>query len=590
MSELLKKHWLLAAVLVAMGSLYLWGLRWGLPSHERGALFLPSPMKSESDFYEKLEANRSKLYEIKDEIWNTQGSVAGELANIYDVSERRITEVCGWKDPLNKLLLHSYSSFLLRTVDSDEQSFFVELAHMNPRKFQITPCLDLVHTGVFLYGLGAWIKAAEILGAIELTQDIKHYYRFPEKMAKLYVAGRLYILLWVLLGAWFLYLLTMQFYGRTEALIAAFLYLAAPVVITAGHIIRGHIVGSALSLLMLMACVKLLESGTWKWYLTSGFLAGVTFGTQQHLWYACCAVGIAHAARQLWLLRRGWRAVFWDRRFWLCVMAGVLSMVIVAPYIVTDFQYWYRGLIVHGSKVYSATLLPWKWLEAWIVGMGLGLNHLVLACFAAGFWTVSRRFGSGSPKERFLIVVTLWNLFILGFYGGNSIGTSTLALRRSMPLASLACLYAAWMIRRLLADDWPAFKRWPRRLGIGVLGYSLAVVFVLSCDYNVDSHRATYMRAGRWINENIPSYSSVGLAHLPHTDMTPPFRFGQYALRIIMNQNCPPAHEQLPDYYLLQRSPPTYGMPVRMPLPFPGFYEQYELVRQFGKLPRWWDF
>ncbi|MBI4062726.1 MAG: glycosyltransferase family 39 protein [Elusimicrobia bacterium] len=578
---------IVSAIMLAMGLLYAIGLFWGLPSKERARLVLGSRLEENTTFlYKQLQKARSRTYAMALPV---EYIATGKIRTApYNPNPKENLKIRGWEDPYNHLLLLAYSGFLLRSTDGDEQLHLNSLAQMKPKQFDFNPHYA-IHAGIFIYGLGAVYQLAGLTKWLKLNPDIKFFYKNPQEMAKFYVVGRFYNLAWTLMGAWFLFLIARRLTDQEASAIAPFLYLAAPVVIGMGHVMKGHATGAAIALFLLYSSLRLLEEGRNPWYLISGVTAGMLMGTQPHHWHICLVVPLAHFLRGFWNNKQTWRQIISDIRLWLLPVAGIAGFIIVTPYIFTAFKEWYYLSIGAGLVHQSPTLKIWQWLRPWVIGLGLGLNHAAYFSFCLGFALFCKDFKKKSPAQRFLFIVTMFNILLFGFYCGSAAEDAATQSRRFLPLIGLCCLWSAsalsWLWRRSLGKKFHG--SW---LAIAILIYTAGVAIFLCFNYYLDYRRASCIQAGHWINENIPKRSSIAIRSIPHTDFEPPFDFANYGLWIAASENFDPAKSELPLYAILQRNPVLSSPPIKWPQPFTDFFRYYEPVKFFGPKPRWWDF
>lgn len=572
----------LIAVLCVMGLAHLIGLDWGLPSQKRAEMVLAGRADANDPaLYVKLEENRKQAYQVS----IASQALAG-FPDPYFPDPRKIVKVEGWTNPFHPFLLYAYSGFLLRTGDGDEQIFLTSLSRMNPRKLDFNPH-HYFHAGLYIYSLGGVLLVSKKLGLLNLVPDIKFYYQHPHEMGKLFYAGRLYSVFWGLAGAWLLYGLVLRIFNRNTARWAAFLYLAAPVTYYITHVLKGHALGTALVFALLRGCLNIAETGQLKWYALSSLLGGMIVGTQPHIWFSALAVPWAHIGGKRWARPQSWGRVIFDYRLWLCPVFGILGFIAVSPYIFSAFSEWYHTVTGLSAVATRMSFNPWQWMKAWFLGLGSGLNLAAFALASFGFFSTLAAWPRLDMGKRFLAGFTAGYFMLFALYMGHVVEGFSSFGRHAMPLIGLFCVYGAWTLDSLFS----APKPWQRALAAAAGLYIAAVAGWHTHNYWSDARNASYYEAGRWISQNIPKRSSVGMSHLPHTDLCPPFDFANYALWTnAFNNNINPETDEMPDYFLLVRNPNFEPLPVRWTEPFKRFQEFYEPARLFGPKPRFWDF
>jgi hypothetical protein len=498
----------LAAALALGLAAGLMGISWGLPGPQRWRAF-PEAMRKDPDSALRLKESWQRLYEG---IEKTHREVKGEepVTRVQGVEEIRP----GWTWPPDKLV-NSYRSLLVRSENPDEQKLFVILSRMRPWRLEFQP-LYLHYGGGFIYPLGAFLAGAKLLGAAHLVPDLAHYLLHPEDMARLYLLGRLFVLLFGLGALWVLYDLGRRLSGPLTGFCAAAFYTLCPFFVAQSHTGKPH----PYSAFWVLAAVRFLflafEGGRRRQSMLAGLCLGMAAGANSS--FAC----LAFLPLLAWLLRRkerpgGWR----DALLAMAAAGGVYAATNPYVFIATRDYLWETTVYPGGVRDFSGNILSLLGVWSW-AGLGSGL-YLV---FAAGFFAALFR---ADPRRRMLGVVlasgfgVLW-LFLARFWGF----LDAAGLRFFMPFYALA---------GLLAADFICSIKSPRWLRFAVLAAVFADcglrswVYLRNFQLDAGPH-STREQAADWIEANIPAGATVGLPRYPQPAHTPPFRYDRYHLVI----------------------------------------------------------
>ncbi|MBI5240368.1 MAG: glycosyltransferase [Elusimicrobia bacterium] len=485
----------------------LMGISWGLPGPQRWRAF-PEAMRRDPESARRLKESWQRLYEG---IEKTHREVKGEepVTRVQGVEEIRP----GWNWPPDKLV-NSYRSLLMRSENPDEQKLFVMLSRMRPWRMEFQP-LYLHYGGGFIYPLGVFLAAAKLLGAAMLVPDLAHYLLHPEDMARLYLLGRLFVLLFQLGALWVLYDLGRRLSGPLTGFCAAAFYTLMPLFVGQSHTGKPHPYSAFWALAAARGLFLAFESGARRQYVFAGLCLGMAAGANSS--FAC----LAFLPLLVWLLRRqerpgGWR----DALLAMAAAGGVYAATNPYVFIATRDYLWettvYPGSVRDFSGNLASLLGPWSW-----AGLGPGLY---LAC-AAGFFVALLR---PDPKRRMLALSlacgfgVLW-LFLAKFWGF----LSPSGLRFFMPFYALAGLLAADCVCSLR-------NRWVKTLILMLVFVDCGLrSWVYLRNFQLDAGpRSTREQAADWIEANIPAGATVGLPRYPQPAHTPPFRYDRHRLLI----------------------------------------------------------
>ena len=517
----------LAAVLLTGLVTGLWGLGWGLPGPARLRAFpdglRPTPQIAQkfADAWERLyEGIRRSHEEMRRE------EPATEVRGVEEIAP-------GWSFPPGKLI-NSYRSLLIQSENPDEKKSFIILSQMRPWKLEFEP-LYMEYGGAFIYPLGGFLEMLSWAGAVRLTPDLRRYLLEPGEMGRIYLCGRLFILLFHLASLWVLYDMGRRLSGPGAGLLAALFFALCPVAVVNSHIVKPHPYAAFWCLAAARFCLMAVEGGAGRDYWLGGLCAGLAMGA--NFSYA----GFALLPAMAWITRRLTHAARAGegRRALGAAIAGVGVFLFFNPYVVLRAWkfYWEIALYPSPAAGWSRGLLTLLGPTAW-AGLGPGLWLAAALGLLLPWRGAHRRFLSLVWTFEFLV---LWlGLSRYWPFGGTGVGV----LRLYYPLIGLACLLAGDFIARL-----------PRSAAVAALCLILADAVPRSAVYleNMRSDcgpRSTSRQAASWIDEHVAGGSSVGLVRYPEPAHTPPFHYDRYRLVIFETPKLLPV-ARLPDYLVV---------------------------------------
>ena len=423
----------------------------------------------------------------------------------------------GWPSPPDALV-NSYRSFMVQSVNPDEKKSFIILSQMRPWKLEFKP-LYLQYGGAFIYPLGAFLKGASLLGLAKLVPDMAHYLRFPEDMGRLYLAGRVFLLIFNLGTLWLLFDLGSRLSNWQTGFAAALLFAFCPVVVINSHILKPHPYAAfwALAGLRYMLLGRDALCGA-----AAGLAAGANLSLIPFL--GLPALG-------------GWRkrdlgAAVKGTCLGLFVCLALNPFLLLSP---KDFA-WETQVYAPASLSLGLGGLP-----SFMKTTGQGMGWLLLMAAAVAFLAAACRPGW---RRTVALVMTVCFLVLWSRFAGFSADAG--ALRLYYPLVALACL---------LVGDFIGALPWPTSAQIVVLALllldggmrSAAVLRNLSLAAGPRSNQAL---AADWIEANVPPGSQLGLVRFPEPSHVPPLRFDRYRLRLFERpEDVAPGQE--PEYLLV---------------------------------------
>lgn len=452
-------------------------------------------------------------------------------------------------------LLNSARSLLTQSVNPDEKKAFIILSLMRPWRLKFEP-LYAQYGGAFIYPLGAFLAAAHLVRAARLTPDLAYYLAHPAAMSRLYLLGRLFVLLFHLATLWMLYELGRMLSGRRTGTAAALFWALAPVAVVNSHVLKPHPVAAFWFVAAAYAMARAVEEGRWTDYLLCGLGAGVAAGGNLAVGYA---LGMPVLAR---LLRRegSWRPALGG------AAAGLAVLVAANPYLAFSPKDFAWELTVYAPTKFGFSLPGAAAFARGALVEGLGLALASLA--AAG--VVRALFADGRRRALALLILGGGLLVFCRFpqFAGE--------------VSSLRLHYAAAALAVVLAADFLA--AFPRPAAALLMAAVLADTGLRGGVYLENLSRAagkgdTRAAAADWIDAAVPDGATVGLLRYPEPAHTPPFRWDRVKLVVFGSTKGVP-EKSLPDWFVAGRA----GWDALGP----EFTGNYETVRDFAPARLLW--
>lgn len=249
----------LAAVLVFAAALFMPGINWGLPSRAVDPFLFGDHAVWTGEEIDRLAPPES--------------ATGGADVDANPITSRDDAVVLNATDSQRAEIVRRYRLF---SYQPDEMITFKSLSqirqfHGDPRLYQ--------YGGLWIYSIGAMLKAASIAGFVDVRADKVFYLDHPEAFGRFYIVARAYTLIWGLAGVVAVFHLTQRITARLlPAAAAAVAFACLPVVVNMAHEAKPHLPGTVLMLWAVIAALSyVLKGGHWRAALC-GMLCGAAFG------------------------------------------------------------------------------------------------------------------------------------------------------------------------------------------------------------------------------------------------------------------------------------------------------------------------
>lgn len=517
---------MIVLILILSLLLNLYGIEWGLPSQERISLVFPVHRENGALF--KLLKGESRKSPTETPFSPTQYGMSGHKG--LEFPPDRFPQ----SEPMQALL----RSYLLATSQEREYSVVAAVSRMEVRQVNFNPHF-FQYGGCFIYTVGLTLKVASLFGWVNLTPDLSYYFTHPEAMAKIYLAGRLVVVLSVMASAFLLYLLGKMMYGRETGLFASLLFVISPGVVASTHIMKPHLFGVCFVLLFLIFTLKIKESGARSSYILAGLFLGLAAGSAVYLAIFFIHLLTCHLLR---FSGRGIREYFRslrDSSFLLALCSVLLAFLITNPYYLLS---WKEVLY---ERSYDLKLFSFALSSENLSNFAFSFFYtvhgipLTLLVFVGLFYALAR-----GREYWFLPLLPIFYFLIASAVIGKGTPPN---FRFALALIPFSALLAGLAAYRL----WSLRKRWIHFILIGVMAFTLSHALLYSFNFQQDtSSGSTFIRSGEWINQNIPRGSSIGLLHLFTPATTPPFDFRRYRITVYTPHDLSSGKRYLSQYFI----------------------------------------
>jgi hypothetical protein len=283
MAESTARKWVVGGLCVLGVGIFCVGINWGLPTHAIDPLILGAGGKAQTDVmaaYQLRGEGIERLAGDLDESGNVAADVAlhpiGDRSEALTLLENRRDGGDAGRDAVNRArILRRYR---LYSYQPDEMITFRALAMMHPGARDFDPKL-YQYGGLWVYPVGAILKAASLVGLVTVNGDRAYYLDYPEAFGRFYIVARGYSAAWGLIGMLAVFALVRRAAGGLLLpAMAGICFLCLPVVVDLGHEAKPHLAGTAILLWALVAAGKYVESGRWKWIVWTAIACGAAAG------------------------------------------------------------------------------------------------------------------------------------------------------------------------------------------------------------------------------------------------------------------------------------------------------------------------
>ena len=521
--SLVKRNILVLLIFILSLLLNIYGIWWAGPDKERLNLVF--------DNKETVEALSDEMVNSREDLYKG----VWYYGQPPQYEEREITVAMGYGKSLrvNRSIIDSARSYLLRSYAPDEQAVLKALSNMNPSKLNFNPKF-FSYGGLYLYLLGIFLKVLSMFRVITLSSNVSYYFLHPEQMGAIFTLGKVFGAVFTSLSIYFVYLVGSSLYSRRTGLIAALFFSITPAVVTWSHQMKPYTFTFFWMLLSLYMCIKLFNHDDIKHYIFAGLSAGLTAGSLFTYGIVVLCIPIIQFIKNI---KNGVKSALFslfEKKMWLGFLFFVIGFILVNPYFILSILSLTELRHVNSIWPFSFSFFSILYY----------LRHIVLAAFGLPVWlliisgivfAIFRR-----TKEDILLLLLLFPVII---YFSCS---TTHWMHYGFFIVPILILLGA-----RLMDSWLAQKKGWKVAGIFFLVVTLIYTFSYSLSIDIVAGRKNIRTiAGEWINENIPHQASIGMTGLPAPYWAPPFNFFKYKI-IITYMKEEVLKKEKPEYFIL---------------------------------------
>lgn len=524
-----------AALLFAFaGILHFSALDFGTPSSQR-TLQIFGSWENLDSWIDPLMALRDQYYQdVQNLLESSKDATSADYNKIYR------SEVDQFAVAPQKLVLSRMRSYLLGVWNSDEQNTLVAVSKLNPLKLRFDPGVNTFYGGFYYYTCGGALLVSKFLGRLHLDPNPQFYLNHPEDIGAMYkairsIGGVSLILTMLLLLGWVTRLQNFSLGWLGAAMLATM-----PSVVDYSHMAKAHLYAMFLTFLGFYWIWKTVENPRWLYYILGSLALGASAGSILPNLTVGIILFFVECARHQWNLK----AVFTSRKFYAGCVIFFMVYAVTNYYILIHFSQFQKMLWLLKEYMGSygegyGQLRLQNWIPFFKATWTSGLHPYLLPLLLAGIY-------AAFSKKEPLFVTLFWIVSFLTLV--NFMTTRHLGLHfRVMPMICMLALRGVQFL--FVGRGVPAKAGLIFFLLIGIGVSSAHSWFELSLIRRED----VSIQQGKWINENVPQESTIGL-NVPMLSPVsyPPIQFLRY--RLVQwdasIQDFPRQEKDLPDYIL----------------------------------------
>jgi hypothetical protein len=390
----------------------------------------------------------------------------------------------------------------------DENTYLWQIATMNPAEGDFV--IDVRGMAVVSYILAALLKAADVVGWLELQPSEDFYIAHPEEAAKMYLLGRAISIVSGMLSIVLIYLIVRKTFTKAPwwlAPLGALLLAVAP-----GHVINCHYLETDLPvtlfvLLTVYWMVDLVQRGRLRDYVLVGIGTGLAIGTKWSALLLLPLALIAHCMRQsVW-----WRptTIFGKEQFKRLLVLG-LSLVLVF-FLTNPYTALHPIEVTRSAGNTGSALFADARNKTFAVGLAKLSTEILPTSLSWGLYLLG---GVGLltvlMDRRRATAETLAAAWVL-IFGTVVANARRTTVGRTLPLTPFFIILTISALVRLRAWARGSRPKLAAAVTLVALSVCLAVGMSIVADLFFCCSDTARQEASRWIAENVPSGATFGL-------------------------------------------------------------------------------
>jgi len=413
--------------------------------------------------------------------------------------------------------------FYLRSYHQDEQQAIQPITNMNPRQLNFNP-KHFIYGGAYIYPTAVTLGIFNIAGFFKVQKDLSYYFENPDEMAKMYISGRLLIVVSIFFQVIILFFLCKKFSNGSFAFFLCLAYLVSPFITANKNLMKPHLYAQIFNFLMIITIYKMsfFKTIKIKFLIIAGFFIGFAAGS--NLWNA-----ILYLLPAVVILFSN-NSFVKKLKFWIILGISIIFGFILAnPYIIVDLKNFYYEMIFitfyakeSNPSIYNAIFSSFpKYLTLMILTL--------IICYKI---LISKISIIKSSQNAALIISSSIFIFLYFIY------LFIIRLGDRYAVYYFPTVYPYIFILPALLYEFFSInqKKFMKIILILTVIFNLFISIQFQMDYYMDSNKSSHrIAAGDWINNNIPPNTVLGLIDSQPQDI-PSFSFANYRIFIYPSQ------------------------------------------------------
>ncbi len=399
----------------------------------------------------------------------------------------------------------------IRTFYVDESIILMALSEMNPSKFDFNPHHFNNGTSYF-YLTGITLKVCSLLGIFTLSSNMDFYRHNIKSAEMMFAIGRYMSIFFGILTIYLVYIIGKRVYNKNIGLLSAFITAIMPL-----HIIDSHYMYFDMPLtffftLTLLISLKIYENPKLKWYILAGIVSALACGTKYYGGISLFFPLYAHIIRTLptdknliFTSLKISKNTFFDKKILIFLGSFVFSFFLTNPYLILAHKEAMEQIIgsvgLAGFSNFSLNSIVGS-NEGIIKGNNF-LFYTILMTFALGIpLTISSIAGFFLNLVKINKKISILLFAFLSYYILMSLCYTKME-NYLCPIIPILAIFSAsiFLLRNLIL----------RLVMVLVLFYTLLYSFGY---VDIMANKSTHLLSSRWIRENIPQESNIGVIKL----------------------------------------------------------------------------
>jgi len=525
------------------------GIKWGLPSDNTIKLIF-----GDINF---LRTILPQMIETRAEIRQMIDVPGDQYYSSYN--ENRTIEI-KYKDeiiPLSVGQINAMRTYLLRTYYPDEHTVIAALSNINVREKKFSPKV-LIPGTFYVYISGLWLKIYDFFNIVRISQNVDFYLNNSAEMASIYLSLRVFLIIVLCCTVYLTWISVSKIWDIETGIVSSLLVGISPVLNLWNHF--GYYYGFSLPFIILAFYYsqKILNDNRLRFYLASAIASSISssivvlYGISFLFLISAIIIVLTHHKTDKEVLKKI------IKNFLVASIVFIGTFAIIHIFLLID-----KGTLLklvrfeQGDFKFSPYFFYFIFAS---LKSACGWPFLLSAI--AGYILLITRFRDKNAK--FLVTSLIVPFILFSSF-------SPWYARRGIFLIPFMAIFAGMFLIWL--------KKKNRIIGSIILFFVLFYTFLYSASYTkIFMEENIRDIAGKWINENIPEKTKIGLLQMPAPYRTPPFQFYKYKLTPI-SWDKELLQKEKPEYFIISEYETLWQTKEQLN----DFFSEYEILKYFKK-------